>query len=227
MSTTAGTETPVAAARTGWCGYSSLPTRYIVLDLAERAIILAMFANFVVTMVGRQGASLNAVVALLVLSETLPVALIFMRGPSASMSVKPLDWVFGIAGSCIPFLAMSPQSLTPFLPQVGAMLIIVGLACQIAAKLALGRSFGLVAANRGVKTVGPYRYVRHPMYAGYSIGHVGFLVAYPSWYNAMLYGAVLLFQILRMNCEERILANDESYREMSSVVRYRLVPGVY
>ena len=35
------------------------------------------------------------------------------------------------------------------------------------------------------------------------------------------------FQILRIREEEKFLMQDESYRELSQRVRFRLVPGVY
>ena len=38
---------------------------------------------------------------------------------------------------------------------------------MIAGKVVLGRSFGLVPANRGIVARGPYLLVRHPIYAGY------------------------------------------------------------
>src|ERR1700682_5194874 len=47
------------------------------------------------------------------------------------------------------------------------LLITAGVLLQIYAKLTLRRSFGIIAANRGVMTSGPYRVVRHPMYAAY------------------------------------------------------------
>ena len=55
-------------------------------------------------------------------------------------------------------------------------------ACSIiiAGKLTLGRSFGLMPANRGVVSSGIYRFVRHPIYAGYLITHVAFLAAHPT-----------------------------------------------
>ena len=53
-----------------------------------------------------------------------------------------------------------------------AALSAVGLCLVIAGKLALGRSFGLVPANRGVVASGPYLLVRHPIYSGYLITHV-------------------------------------------------------
>ena len=43
----------------------------------------------------------------------------------------------------------------------------------------LGRSFGIVAANRGVKTRGPYRFVRHPTYMGYLICYLGYVAENP------------------------------------------------
>ena len=56
-------------------------------------------------------------------------------------------------------------------------------------KLALGRSFGIVAANRGVVSSGPYRLVRHPIYLGYLVTHAGFLLSNMSARNVLVYAA--------------------------------------
>ena len=60
-----------------------------------------------------------------------------------------------------------------------AMVSALGLALVIVGKMALGRSFGLVPANRGVVVRGPYTLVRHPIYTGYLITHVAFLIGAP------------------------------------------------
>ena len=73
--------------------------------------------------------------------------------------------------------------------------MLLGLLVQIAAKLALWRSFGVVPANRGVKTRGPYRLLRHPMYAGYTLTHIGFLIGFPSLSNTLLYASVLALNV--------------------------------
>ena len=43
----------------------------------------------------------------------------------------------------------------------------------IAGKITLGRSFGIVPANRGVVTAGR-TLVRHPIYTGYLVSHLAF-----------------------------------------------------
>ena len=63
-----------------------------------------------------------------------------------------------------------------FLPQLGFCVILIGLILHLGAKLNLRRSFGIVPADRGVKTLGLYAFVRHPMYLGYMVAHVGFLL---------------------------------------------------
>ena len=60
-----------------------------------------------------------------------------------------------------------------------------GLIVVIGGKVSLGRSFGLMPANRGVVSTGLYRLVRHPIYMGYLITHVGFVAANPTIWNLM------------------------------------------
>jgi protein-S-isoprenylcysteine O-methyltransferase Ste14 len=115
----------------------------------------------------------------------------------------------------------------PVLGFLGPYILLLGMLTHIVAKLTLLRSFDLVAADRGIKVGGLYAYVRHPMYAGYMLTHVGFLLASPSLWNAAIYAAVWSFLVARMVAEERILCNDPQYREYARLVRHRVVPGIY
>ena len=102
----------------------------------------------------------------------------------------------------------------------------IGAVFASVALLSLGRSFGIVAANRGVRTCGPYRYVRHPVYTGYILAGTGYLLENPSLRNACLFTVVVLFQAIRIVEEERTLAQDPAYREYRERVRSRILPYV-
>lgn len=113
-------------------------------------------------------------------------------------------------------------------PQLaGITLQCIGIALQIAAKLWLGRSFGLRPANRGIVTSGPYRLVRHPIYLGYFLNHVGFMLLSFSVWNLTVYAVLYTLQVGRILAEERLLTRDEQYRSYVQRVRYRLVPGIF
>jgi protein-S-isoprenylcysteine O-methyltransferase Ste14 len=103
----------------------------------------------------------------------------------------------------------------------------MGLLVQVWAKLTLGRSLGLVPAHRGLKISGPYRYVRHPMYAGYLLSHLAFLLVNPTWWNLAVYGLAYGLQVPRLLAEERLLRQDPNYHTYESMVRSRLIPGVF
>ena len=93
--------------------------------------------------------------------------------------------------------------------------------------MTLGRSFGIVPANRGVVDSGPYLLVRHPIYAGYLVTHVAFLVAHPTLWNLAVIAICDTSLIVRASFEERILSNDERYRHYCERVGWRLLPGVF
>jgi protein-S-isoprenylcysteine O-methyltransferase Ste14 len=72
-----------------------------------------------------------------------------------------------------------------------------------------------------------YRLVRHPIYLSYLVTSLGILLRHATLYNAgvALVGVVLI--LWRIKFEERLLAQDVTYREYMDAVRYRLIPGVY
>ncbi|UCI24346.1 methyltransferase family protein [Mesorhizobium sp. B2-8-5] len=110
---------------------------------------------------------------------------------------------------------------------IAAPLQFLALWLVIWGKISLGRSFAILPANRGVVTGGAYRFVRHPIYAGYLAGHILFLLSSFSIYNFTVYAIITLFQIHRILREERILALTEEYRDYLGRVRYRLCPGIF
>ncbi|HTZ04727.1 MAG TPA: isoprenylcysteine carboxylmethyltransferase family protein [Gaiellaceae bacterium] len=103
---------------------------------------------------------------------------------------------------------------------------LIGASIAIASAVALGRSFGLVAANRGICTRGPYRFVRHPLYAGYLIAWTGYVLENPSAWNLALFAVVTSFQAVRIVTEERCLDSDPAYRDYRERVPRRVVPFV-
>jgi protein-S-isoprenylcysteine O-methyltransferase Ste14 len=204
-------------------------SKFIWLDFVERTVVLTMFGVFALRLTAAFQLTTNIAIPLILASEILPVLLIVFRKWSKmhAMSVNPFDWLLAFAGASAPMLVETASHGT-FVPQeLCSLLILSGLLVQISAKLILWRSFGIVPAAREVKVGGPYRFVRHPMYAGYTMAHIGFLLAFPSLWNLMVYGGALMVQIARLLREEQILLTTASYRHFAQQVRYRLLPGVF
>jgi len=151
------------------------------------------------------------------------VMLLLQRRGDWTMKPWPiLVAVFGTGAA----LCVIPEGQT-FVPDIVSFMIIAGGAIiTLSAKVFLGRSFGVIPANRGVKSVGVYRFVRHPMYLGYMISHVGYLLVYFSLWNIVVYALVWTALYLRTIEEEKFLRQDEAYRDYAESVRYKLIPGL-
>ena len=164
---------------------------------------------------------------LLLVSEALVIVLTVIRRP-AHIVDRSVRAAVVTAISVVGPPLLLPSDAGGLVPDVvTAAASALGLAFVVLGKLTLGRSFGLVPANRGVVIRGPYALVRHPIYSGYLITHLAFLVAHPSWWNAVVIGIADTALILRALIEERVLNGDAEYQAYCRRVEWHLVPGVF
>src|SRR5262249_54450259 len=146
-------------------------------DIVARAVVVVLFS----AMAARFGSDFLATGRLngllLLVSEGLVVALTVVRRSAAIIDrslharlLTPLSMLGPplLQPSHLP--ALAPEVLTVALSAAGLFVVIAG-------KVTLGRSFGLMPANRGVVSSGVYRLVRHPIYMGYLVTHLAFLLA--------------------------------------------------
>jgi len=82
--------------------------------------------------------------------------------------------------------------------------------------------------GHAVVAVGPYRYVRHPMYVGMIFYDVSVPLLLGSWWGLAVSVTMIVMVIVRTALEDRTLQRELSgYREYSQQVRYRLLPRVW
>ena len=194
-----------------------------VLDRIEQVVILLMWAVFAWRMVHAPNAYAPAVMV----SETAVMLFTLIRRPTGAISLRLGDWLLATTATIAPLLIIPTDNPYPALAGLGLFLLFFGNCWQAWAKLILRRSFGITPANRGVKITGAYRFMRHPMYAGYLLVHLGVLVVMFSPYNLAIYAIGWVAQILRLLAEERLLAQDPAYRDYMTKVRWRLIPGIF
>jgi protein-S-isoprenylcysteine O-methyltransferase Ste14 len=159
--------------------------------------------------------------------EAMTAALFILRHPSQATSRRTVAWLAAPVGAFSMLLARPVEN-----PDAGPFAVlevvqIVGLAIAFVGLGFLGRSFGIVAALRRVKTSGVYGYVRHPIYAAYLLSYTGYVLENPSVRNFALLALSTAGQFVRIVEEERVLVGDPDYREYRQRVRYRLIPFVY
>lgn len=201
--------------------------RDAVSDLTARALVGALFALLSVNVLNNFIRTGRITGLLLLVSESLVVVLTIVR-----RRTKVVDRSF--TGTVVTLLSLvgPPLVRTSAAPGLvndatSAAMLAIGSILVIGAKLTLGRSFGIVPANRGVVVRGPYAVVRHPIYTGYLISHLAFLLAYPLWWNITILCIADSALIVRALLEERVLSRDARYQDYCARVGWHLVPGLF
>jgi protein-S-isoprenylcysteine O-methyltransferase Ste14 len=197
------------------------------LDLIERGILIALFYGLAVRLVANYAATANIANLFALASEAMVVVLAVIRRTPQTITFRIDDWALAFGGACAT-LFLRPVTMAALGPsEIGWALQAIGFAGALWCKAALFRNFGVAPAIRGVEVRGPYALLRHPMYASYFIAQLGFLYAFPTFWNATIIAAWAAIQVLRINAEERLLKTEPRYQAYAARVRWRLVPRVY
>jgi protein-S-isoprenylcysteine O-methyltransferase Ste14 len=194
-------------------------------DRLDQAILVALFVFLCLRLLPGGFSPDRWYALMLIVSEGIALFFVMIRRPTERITLDPGDWAIAVGGTVSVLLVENHGQ--PFWPKLGFVLIFVGFVIHFGAKLSLRRSFGIVPADRGIKSNAFYSLVRHPMYFGYTVSHVGFLLAVPSLWNAVVYSIAWTCFLARITREERVLSRNADYVAYAARVRYRLVPGLY
>ena len=218
--------------------------------ITERVLVPAKILRPRVTGAGLRNAASNCILGLSFFIAMIPAA----RALSWSLfGLANIVWLSGAAiMGMLSFVRTPPRStmvngytmaatagmlfLPCFMRPVGASsggLALSGLAFELfgialtqIARVYMGRSFGILPANRGVVSKGPFSFIRHPIYFGWMVLSIGYAMSYPTARNILLILVTLPFMVWRIEQEETHLSEDPEYRTYEKRVQFRLWPGV-
>ncbi|HSE35299.1 MAG TPA: isoprenylcysteine carboxylmethyltransferase family protein [Candidatus Paceibacterota bacterium] len=157
-------------------------------------------------------------------SETFIAILFLIRNEVQTLSAKISDWAIALLAT---FAGMLLTPSPTILWEGGVWIVVLATILQFASVLSLQRSFGIIPANRGVRTGGLYRVVRHPMYLSYMVYYVGYLLVSASSWNVAIFLVAMTAMLIRLTLEEEHLSSDATYAEYRTRVKWRLIPFVF
>jgi len=166
-------------------------------------------------------------ILLLIARNSLLTFFFLSRKLSRETTAEFLPWAAAVGGTLIGYFFVTVPGGPPVLVQAGSWVMVVGVFLAVFAVSSLGRSFGIVPSNRGIRTGGLYRMVRHPAYGTYFIIDLGFVMVHPSLRNGLVFAVFLLLSYYRSVYEEQLLMGDPEYRAYRGRVKWRFIPGLW
>ncbi len=196
--------------------------------MAADAFMICLFSYFLYVFVGRviEGSYTTIVFAV---EQAVLVGIYLVRRKPMKANTRWDDWTVATLGGwlSLAYGFLEPGDVARPLQIFGVSVQVFGGVLVILGFLTLGRSFGIVAANRGLKVTGIYSFVRHPIYLAHAITALGLVIAAFTPAILALWCIIIFFQVLRIRAEERVLTESGEYAAYKARVRWRLIPGVY
>src|SRR5258708_5425950 len=148
--------------------------------------------------------------------SALTAFLIIFRKPPQRTSPWPIEMIAWLS-SIAPLGIIVSRTTT-------SLFVIPGLIFSIWSLIAIGDSFSIAPSERGLVQRGPFRLLRHPMYAGELYSMIAQCAANHVFWNFLILILFCVTLYMRIIEEESIL---NGYYRYTRVVRWRLLPGVW
>jgi protein-S-isoprenylcysteine O-methyltransferase Ste14 len=157
----------------------------------------------------------------------LILAMLVRRAPTR-VTPNPLYWALAFVATYWLFFA--GRLATPG-PAIAPAALIFGLsvasfAISVWARVSLGRSIGLVPAQRKLVMGGAYRYMRHPIYTGIYCAYLALALQNYSPLNAAIFAVGAGLFAIKSFVEEDFLRQDPQYAAYMTAVPWRWFPFV-
>lgn len=156
----------------------------------------------------------------------LLVATMLIRRTPSRVTPNPLYWLLAFVATYWLFLV--GRFATPGFAVAPAWVVFAlsftSFVVSVWARLSLGRSIGLVPAQRGIVTQGAYRFMRHPIYTGVYCAYVAVALQNFSALNCAIFAIGAGLFIIKSFVEENFLRQDAEYAAYMKAVPWRWVP---
>jgi protein-S-isoprenylcysteine O-methyltransferase Ste14 len=198
-----------------------------ILMIPAAAIVLLLD---LMTLAGGGGSALRWAGTLLAVAFYVLVIWCYLRrGPARattrSVTARAAAVVATWAPFVIPWLHGAPPG--PVAQGVSDVLLLAGTAWSVWSLRSLGRNLSVIAQVRDVADGGPYRWIRHPLYAGEIVSTLGLAIAAHSPAAIAVWLGTCALQAYRAVREEQlllaVLPGYGAYRIRTAA----LLPGIF
>ncbi|HTT84330.1 MAG TPA: methyltransferase [Rhizomicrobium sp.] len=158
----------------------------------------------------------------------LLVLAMLVRRPPMRVTPQPLYWLLAFVATY--WLFITGRFATAGVPLAPRWLIFAlsfaSFVVSVWARASLGRSIGLVPAQRGLVTRGAYRFMRHPIYTGVYFSYAALTLQNFSPINAAIFATGAGLFVIKSFVEEDFLRQEPDYAAYMAAVPWRWLPGI-
>lgn len=156
------------------------------------------------------------------------IVTMLLRHPPERVTPNPLYWLLAFVASYWFFLVGSFTTQGTECAPHGVIVAVsvASFGISLWARLSLGRSIGLVPAQRKLIMHGAYRFMRHPMYTAIFLSYLALGLQNFSAVNVLIFGTGAGLFVIKSVVEENFLRQDPEYDRYMARVRWRWIPFV-